>query len=50
MMEGLSGQTHRVYTAHAVVFNQKKNAKGYREEWVAKAEVTFGDIPREVLE
>ena len=50
MMGDLSSQTHRVYTAHTVIFNPKKYPKGYKQEWVARAEVTFGDIPREILE
>lgn len=49
MMRQLSNQTHRVYTAHAVIFNTKKNQQKYEEFWVEPAEVTFGDIPEEVL-
>jgi septum formation protein len=49
MMGSLSNSTHRVYTAHAVVFNPDKYPQ-FRKEWVAKAEVTFGQIPPNVLQ
>jgi predicted house-cleaning NTP pyrophosphatase (Maf/HAM1 superfamily) len=41
MIQGLSGQTHRIYTANIVVFNCEPNIK---YEWVGKSEVTFGEI------
>lgn len=49
MMGGLSNSTHRVHTAHTVVFNPDKCPHKFRKEWVATAEVTFGEIPLNVL-
>lgn len=49
MMGGLSDSTHRVHTAHTVVFNPDKWQHKFRKEWVATAEVTFGEIPLNVL-
>ncbi len=49
MMGGLSEQTHRVHTAHAVLFNPKKYGDVSGDLWVESAEVTFGKIPQEVL-
>ena len=46
MGQTLSNEQHRVYTAHIVVFNTDPVI---RYEWVARAEVTFGDVPLEVL-
>jgi septum formation protein len=50
MVKDLANSTHRVYTAHTIVFNSAKYPQGYRQEWVERAEVTFGDIPQNVLE
>ena len=46
-MSGLSGKTHRAYTAHIIHFNTEPRIS---YEWVGFAEVTFGDIPKESLE
>lgn len=46
MVRSLSNQTHRIYTAHIVVFNTQP---AIRYEWVTRAEVTFGEVPEEVI-
>lgn len=43
MVRGLANQTHRIYTAHAVIFNLQ-DGKNLKYEWVSTAEVTFGNI------
>ena len=45
-MGWLSGKTHNVYTAHIVTFNTTPQIQ---YEWVGKAQVTFGEIPKEAL-
>lgn len=45
MVTALAGNTHRIYTAHTVLFNGKKHGEWVKEEWVTSAEVTFGEIP-----
>lgn len=49
MVTALAGNTHRIYTAHTVLFNGKKHGEWVKEEWVTSAEVTFGEIPPEVI-
>ena len=46
MMSSLSNRTHHVYTAHIVTFNTTPQIQ---YEWVGKAQVTFGEIPKESL-
>lgn len=46
MIQELSGNTHRVYTANIVVFNSEPVT---RYEWVSKGEVTFGDISIDII-
>lgn len=47
MMGKLANKTHQAYTAHSVTFNTQPLIQ---YEWVTRADVTFGDIPRECLE
>lgn len=42
MMGSLANKTHQAYTAHTIVFNTEPQIKF---EWVAKADVAFGDVP-----
>lgn len=46
MAQGLANSEHRVYTAHILVFNTEPKI---RYEWVERAEVTYGEVPLEVL-
>ena len=46
MVRGLSECTHRVYTANIVVFNA---SPPIRQEWVSRAEVTFGRVAPEII-
>lgn len=46
MVQGLSGNTHRVYTANILVLNADPIIK---YEWVTRSEVTFGDIDIEII-
>lgn len=46
MMGSLANKTHQAYTAHIIVFNVEPVI---RYEWVIKADVTFGEIPKESL-
>ena len=46
MVQELSDSTHRIYSANIVVFNA---SPVIREEWVCKAEVTFGKIDLEII-
>lgn len=46
MIQELSGNTHRVYTANIVVFNSQP---AIRYEWVSKGEVTFGHIDNDII-
>lgn len=46
MVQELSGNTHRIYTANIIVFNAKPLI---RYEWVTRAEVTFGKITPDIL-
>lgn len=47
MMGGLANQTHQAYTAHIITFNTEPVIQF---EWVAQADVTFGDVPIQCLE
>lgn len=47
MMSSLSNKTHQTLTAHIIVFNTEPQI---RYEWVTGADVTFGEIPLEVLQ
>ena len=46
MVQGLAGNTHRIYTANIVVFNAEPIIK---YEWVSKAEVTFGNVDLSII-